>query len=35
MCNNALVLNFDDMPKENDKEQKNISKTKKGYETRR
>lgn len=35
MCNNTLVLNFDDMPKENDKEQKDTPKTKKGYETRR
>lgn len=29
MCNNTLVLNFDDMPKENDKEQQETKKTKK------
>lgn len=29
MCNNTLVLNFDDMPKEDNKEQKDTNKTKK------
>lgn len=29
MCNNALVLKFDDMPKEDNKEQKDTNKTKK------
>lgn len=35
MCNNTLVLQFDQEVEKDDKEQKNISKTKKGYETRR
>ena len=35
MCNNTLVLQFDQEVEKDNKEQKDTPKTKKGYETKR